>query len=448
MAQVNKYTDRAAYEADTTRLSTKSAVSFIESESAAIYDGVNVVVGKDAAEAGDAVVWDGANGAVRFVKGATLSVKRLPANLVPLAVVYARQGERLLIVALDNVPGETQRWAHPYQVALSGFDLAAGGTLRLTFGSGSATQTVSVTYSENGTLADVASAIHDALKSGAVDLTASDFGGWAATAADDCVTMASNTYNANLATIAASGCRITFPPENINYQTTLTGLLIEGDADTIRRQNGVSSYFAGVNAERFIQYYAENGVNKTGIGLGSSQIIRESVFTATDNPELTAAYPNYRDYMLGEHMLQYPAAYGALLRDGKENTAKIGTMRFVNIRGESAPCYPAAAAALEYGVTVEGTVTGLEAGAWWLPSVEEMNLLMRARALNAAGRERDPVNRTLALLGAASCYGMNYYPWTICECTSDRAYVYGGWTGIFSDANKFRTYAVRPVSSL
>lgn len=45
MAQVNKYADRAAYTADAKRLSTKSAVSFIENETTTIYDGVNTVVG-------------------------------------------------------------------------------------------------------------------------------------------------------------------------------------------------------------------------------------------------------------------------------------------------------------------------------------------------------------------------------------------------------------------
>lgn len=447
MTQVNKYTDRAAYRADAAERGTQSAVSMVESESAAIYDGVNVVVGKDAAEAGDAVVWDGANGAIRFVKGATLSVKRLPADLVPLAVVYARQGERLLIVALDNVPGKTQRWAHPYQVALSGFDLAAGGTLRLTFGS--ATQTVSVTYGAGATLIDVAQAINDALKNGSVNLTTSDYGGWAATAANDCVTMDSNTWNSAHAVIAVvSGCQIAFTPENKNYQTTLTRVLIEGTTEYVRRKNGVSTSWTGCNAERFIQYYAENGVDKTGIGVGSAQIIRESVFTEADNPALAAAYPSYRDYILGEHMVYYPSACGAMLRDGKQNTAKIGTLRFVNIRGESAPCYPAAAAALEYGVTVEGAMTGLEAGAWWLPSVEEIYLLMKDRVLKAADAERDPVNRTLALLGATSCYGMNYYLWTSGECSSDNAFLYGGWTGIISSNSKFAAHSVRPVSAL
>lgn len=125
MSQVNKYADRAAYASDTNRLSTLSAVSLIASDNELIYDGVNVVVGKDAAAAGDCAVYDKTAGAIRFVKGATLSAAQLPESLTPLAVVYARQGDKVLIISLDNVASEL-RWAASYEVALSGFDLATG----------------------------------------------------------------------------------------------------------------------------------------------------------------------------------------------------------------------------------------------------------------------------------------------------------------------------------
>lgn len=125
MAQVNKYADRAAYTADAKRLSTKSAVSFIENETTTIYDGVNTVVGKIGCRHGDLAVFDKTDGVIKYIKSATIAKAQIPANLVPLAVVYARQGEQLLIVSLDHVSGSI-RWAHTYEVALSGFDLAAG----------------------------------------------------------------------------------------------------------------------------------------------------------------------------------------------------------------------------------------------------------------------------------------------------------------------------------
>lgn len=449
MTQVNKYADKAAYAADTKRLSTKSAVSFLENESATIYDGVNALVGKSAATIGDLAVFDKTDGVIKFIKGATIAKAQIPANLVPLAVVYARRGEKVLIVSLEWTPTANHRWAASYEVALWGFNLAAGGTIVLTLGSGSSAAQVSVTYPAGATLADIAAAINATLKGGTPNYSSADYGGWTATAVADFVVMSPNTHNAGRAAIdVVSGCEITRTPENVNYQTTLTGLLIEGTVEYVRRNNRANMSFGGCNPEKFLQYYSANGTEKTGLKPGSSDIIRESVFTEEANPELVAAYPTYRDYLFGEHLMQYPSAFGAVLRDGKTNTAKIGGLRFVNIHGESVPCYPAAAAALDYGITVDGAVTGLEAGAWWLPSVDDVYLLMHDRVLTSADRESDPVNRTLSRLGKTTLYGSGPYLWTSCEYYYSNAFIYTGHAGSVSNSSKCNTYSVRPVSAL
>lgn len=444
MTQVNKYADRAAYTADTKRLSTKSAVSFIENETTTIYDGVNTVVGKSAAAIGDLAVFDKTDGVIKYIKSATIAKAQIPANLVPLAVVYARRGEQLLIVSLDNVSGGI-RWAHTYEVALSGFDLATGGTAVLTFGTGGYKIDLSLTWVAGAELSDINAQINSFVTGQIKGY------GWTSSVdeANSRIIMSSNTWSPSYAFIdIVSGCQITRPLEDVNYQTTLTGVLIEGSTEYVRRNNGVNSSFAGCNPEKFLQYYSANGTDTTGIKPGSSTIIRESAFTKEANPELVAAYPTYRDYLFREHLLQYPAAYGALLRDGKTNTAKIGGLRFVDIHGESVPRYPAVAAALDYGVTVEGATTGLEAGTWWLPSVDEAYLLMHDRVLTSADRESDPVNRTLSRLGKTTCYGSGYYPWTSCEYNSNGAFVYNGYAGYMYGNDKYSTFAVRPVSAL
>lgn len=444
MAQVNKYADRAAYTADTKRLSTKSAVSFIENETTTIYDSVNTVVGKSAAAIGDLAVFDKTDGIIKYIKSATIAKAQIPANLVPLAVVYARRGEQLLIVSLDNVSGGI-RWAHTYEVALSGFDLAAGGTAVLTFGTGGYKIDLPLTWVAGAELSDINVQINSFVTGQIKGY------GWTSSVdeANSRIIMSSNTWSSSYATIdVVSGCQITRTPEDVNYQTTLTGVLIKGSAESVRRNNGANSSFAGCNPEKFLQYYSANGIDTIGIKPGGSTIIRESAFTEDANPELVAAYPTYRDYLFREHLLQYPAAYGALLRDGKVNTAKIGGLRFVDIHGESVPRYPAAAAALDYGVAVEGATTGLEAGAWWLPSVDEVYLLMHDRVLTSADRESDPVNRTLSRLDKTTCYGSGYYPWTSCEYSSYSAFVYSGSAGLMGSYYKYITGAVRPVSAL
>lgn len=444
MSQINKYADKAAYEADAARLKTLSSESYIENDGELIYDGVNTVIRKSAAGVGDLVVFDKTDSTLKFIKGDTLVTEKIPPQLIPVAVVYARQGDRVLIVSLENATVGSQRWAYSYEVALSGFDLAAGGTAVLSFGQGIYAMELPITYAAGASLADIAAQIN-------ANATVKYTYGWTASVdeATARIIVSSNTWHPDFAIIkVVSGCQITRPPEDVNYQTTLTGVLIEGATDPVRRKNGVDASLAGCNPEEFLRYYSANGSEKTGQQPGSGEIIRESAFTEEANPALVAAYPTYRDYLFGEHLLQYPAAYGALLRDGKTDTHLIGRLTFEDIYGKTQYRYPAAAAALDYGITVEGATTGLEAGAWWLPSVDEIYLLMHDRVLTAADVEKDPVNRTLSRLGKATCYGSNTTFRTSCEHNYALAFVYNGYTGNLNGNYKYNTYFVRTVSAL
>ena len=129
MSQINKYPNKATYEADDSRLKTRSAVSYVENDGEVIYDGVNVVVGRDAADAGDLAVFDKTDSTLKFVKGATLLYGQLPPELVPMAVVYGRRGDKVRIVALRHL--DFYKWAVAYEVKLSGFDLSSGGSFTL-----------------------------------------------------------------------------------------------------------------------------------------------------------------------------------------------------------------------------------------------------------------------------------------------------------------------------
>lgn len=448
MSQINKYADKAAYEADAARLRTLSSESYIENDGVLLYDGVNVVIPKSAAGVGDLVVFDKTAGALKFIKGATLVAEKIPSELVPAAVVYGRDGDKVRIVSLENATfngSDEMRWANSYEVALSGFDLAAGGTAVLTFGTGIYKVDLPLTWGAGAKLSDIHAQINSFVTGQIKDY------GWTSSvdAANSRIIMSSNTWSPVFSTIGVvSGCQITRPPEDVDYQTALTGVLIEGANDYIRRKNGVNKEFAGCNPERFLQYYSANGTNTTGIKPGSSTIIRESAFTEKANPELVAAYATYRDYLFGEHLAEYPSAYGTMLRDGKTNTAKIGGLRFVNIHGESVLRYPAAAAALDYGITVEGATTSLEAGAWWLPSAEEAYILMRDRVLTAADVAKDPVNLSLTQLSKATCYGGGYSIKTSCEYNANSSFVYEGLAGYIGSQYKAVKAYVRPVTEI
>lgn len=383
MSQVNKYADKAGYTADKNRKDTQSAVSYVEDDGEVIYDGVNVVVDRDAADAGDLAVFDKTDGTLKFVKGATLLYDRLPPELVPMAVVYGRRGERVRIVALRHL--DFYKWAVVYEVKLSGFDLSAGGNFTLTVDNTSS----EFTYPRGATLASIAAQIN-------ADTTIAGYS-WKATASDEiaAIVMECNTSAENYKKISATGCTLTKHAEDVDYQTTAI-IIPAGTYSRLRRRNGIDTNLAGCLNDAFLEYNRTNGSTSTNVPLGSSTIIRESVFTEADNPALFAAYPTYRDYLFGEHLAEYPSAYEAFLQDGKDNTAILAGKTKTDFYGKTVPCYPAAAAAAAYGMQVAGMTTGLETGAWWLPSAEELWLM--AKGLIFA-QPYDPVNRTLSVSG-------------------------------------------------
>ena len=435
MSQVNKYADKAGYTADKNRKDTQSAVSYVEDDGEVIYDGVNVVVDRDAADAGDLAVFDKTDGTLKFVKGATLLYDRLPPELVPMAVAYGRRGERVRIVALQHL--DFYRWAVAYEVKLSGFDLSSGGSFTLHI----YTSDLEFTYPAGATLASIAAQINANTK--IVEYS------WKATASDElnAIVMECNAWSTTEGhkKISASGCTLTKHAEDVDYQTT-TAIIPQNTTVNIRRRNGADSHLAGCDNDVFLEYYRENGTTETDILPGSSTIIRESVFTEADNPALVAAYPTYRDYLFGEHLAEYPSAYEAFLQDGKDNTAILAGKTKTDFYGKTVPCYPAAAAAAAYGMQVAGMTTGLEAGAWWLPSAEELWLM--AKGLIFA-QPYDPVNRTLSVSGkviaktdymaSSTEYSSSYY---------FQVNQYGNTRWMLQQQGKSISSIVRPVSEL
>ena len=97
MSQVNKYADKAGYTADKNRKDTQSAVSYVEDDGVLIYDGVNTVIRKSAAGVGDLVVFDKTDSTLKFIKGDTLVTEKIPPQLIPVAVVYARQDRKSVV---------------------------------------------------------------------------------------------------------------------------------------------------------------------------------------------------------------------------------------------------------------------------------------------------------------------------------------------------------------
>lgn len=437
--QVNNYETKAAYEADNTRSRTASAVSKIVEESAAIFDGVNTVVyDKNLAGIGDLVVKDTVRNVLAFIKAGTVKKTQIPATLKPVAEVFGRKGDKVLITALENL---SARWGHPFEVLISGINNALGGTLAIVVhNNGALTEEVDVSWEADASLESIAASINAQFQT----LTDADDKAWVASVLGNQIVLAHNYYlkdTVDSITGTGGGAGVTFVEDDHNWQVEYAYL---SGAEYIRRNNGVDTSFAGGNYKKFLDYYKTNGsVPDANVPLGSSTIVKQDAFENSEYcADLRAAYPDYSSYLFGEHFAQYPNAYGAMLRDGKETTDLLASLKGTVVRGANEPRFPAAAAAKNY------TVADAPEIGWWLPSVEEILLLMADRRLNSADTMEDPFNDTAVEMQTATAYGNGYYPWTCCESNSDTAFIFGGYSGGVYSHSKYYTYTVRPVSAL
>lgn len=437
--QVNSYTDRAAMAADQQRLGTKSSVSLIQDSSAALHGGVNCVVyDKNCAGEGDLVCHDADAGLPCFVKAATFVKAQLPANLTPVGVVYARNGEKVLVVSLSNA-GASAKWAHSYEVAIGQIDTSAAGSVSVTVkAAGSYGQdTVTAPYEAGAALETIAAALTSAFAA----LENQHTKCWTAEADGERIIL-SHDYWSKCEVESVSGAAVLVTDET-DWQNSYA--LITANQN-VRRENGVNSNFAGCNFPRFLDYYSANGTTPTSaVGLRSSTIVNRTAFEGSEYcSALREAYPDYESYLRGEHMLRFPGSCPPLLMDGEETTSLLAAKKGTAVRGADEPLFPAALKASQFDAGAEG----FGAGMWHLPSAEEMVLLMRHRRFNAADEASDPVNDTLKEMGNTTLYANGVWAWTCCEHYVNDAFYYDGSNGSVNTPSKYSPHGVRPVSAL
>ena len=439
MKYINKYADLAAYTADTNRPTEAKTVSKVANDLR--YEGKNIILPLSAAEKGDTIVYDKNDLKNKVVKLGSLNTATLGSNFV-IGGTTAWRDERFVYQVANNNVGTTHQWGAPYRVKVSGFDFNTGGSFTITVNS---TTTGAVTYTTSDTLSSVAIAMMAALQ--AAGFTAAT--GWSVTAYADCVVVQQNWYTPNITTfnITDAASKVVRVVLTGNYQTALTGVLTP--YGFIRRVDGVETYFAGVNLERFYAYYSASGGTETGQAVGAATIVRESVFNSTDNPLLVAFYGTYRNY-LSAKMARYPYSKGAIIdRNGKLNTDLLASRTWTDYDGSIKPAHPAAAAAKTYGITTAGHTTGFEAGNWWLPSTAEMRMLIKDITMGLSGitaANADAINRGIYAAGGTMLSVTTNY-WTSAEYSSGSAWYYIS-NGILGYLNKGSSLYVRPLSAL
>lgn len=408
MKYLRNYANKAEYNADNTRPTDSSVVSNIETEEI-IYEGKNIFVPKESANVGDILAID--NGELRYIKLDTYDAALT--TVEPIGVVYYRTDTEIRVIYKDSL-GNAQ-WAAPFRAKVEGFDLASGGTHEISVNS----TTYQFSYSAGATLADVSSTILASLPTNA---------GWSVETKDGYIVIQRSYYTPAINSFDVSDLIVTILNED--WQARLSGFLTAYANWT--RENGYSHYYAGANFERFLQYYSASGSDATGVDESVYSVIKESVFNATDNPLLVEKYGTYENYIL-DNLVKMPYSKDAIAdNDGKLNTEKLISYTYIDDDGVEKPCFPAAHAASSVSA---GNVN------WWLPSAEEMAVLVRGVKLDYS----DPLSRSLFAIGAR--FAITSHHWTSSERLSNYSWVYFGNSGNMYHNFKSLSYVVRAVSA-
>lgn len=441
MKYLNKYATTAAYTADSNRPTTESTVSLIEDGTGVKFDGKNVLVEKAGAGIGDICVYNKTLLRKQFIKYGTFNNATLPANLVIMGVVFYRNESLVYLVAKNNAG--SQQWAAPFKAKLSGFDFATGGTFTITV---NATTTANIAYGTTDNLTTTAVLIQTALNAGAANTALKN---WtvAADLVNNCIVATRNFYTPALTifTTTDADAKVSASILCIDKQAALTGFLTPYSGIT-RNDGGVS--WAGANFEKFISYYSVSGADTAANqAVGTGDPVRYSRYNETDNPAIVAFYgageSGYDAYIRAK-MAKYPYSKNSIIDgNGKNNTDLLAAVSWVDLDLLLKPIFPAASAAKNYGVTVADHTTGLEAGAWWLPSNREMLLLVRDRKID----NTDQVNVSLTAISGDKMLASGVVYWTSTEYSSNNAWTYNGYFGYMFSYNKSNSYSCRAVTA-
>ena len=448
MRNIRKYDTLAEYQADATAIENiaGSVVSAVI-DTGIKYDGENLFAPLSAAQQADIVVFDKDELVHKVVKFGTFDSATFPDKYVIGGVVYAREGDIVKIMAKDKLANA--RYAQGYKVKLTGFNFATGGSFDISLVDRE-TKSGTINYNTSATLGSIATSIN-ALAHSRFSAVAEE--------TYNCITIEHNDYSSPTITVSGSSPAITMTELAGKYQTTYVDTILGNGIikpDSIIRNKGTSTSYAGGNFAKFKAYYSVSGATDVGLSESSTSILRQSAFNATDNPVLYAKYGGDYDAYLASEMLAWPCGRGIIRQfDSKLMTYALAAKTWTDVDGTVKPAYISASSHADYGITTEGYTTGFEAGSWYQGSAYDLYLTIKDR--NLAGN--DDVNLSLAAIGGTKHLVSDYY-WSCCEYYSYRSWCYHGDTGGmynyikyasygYMDGNvKFASYAGRPLLAL
>ena len=157
---------------------------------------------------------------------------------------------------------------------------------------------------------------------------------------------------------------------------------------------------------------------------------------------LRAHFATYEDYLDACMCRLYELDSKIMaFRDGREICAKLKDKK-VMVRGVSTPAY----SAVDYAANYDSGVEGFGKGAWWLPSMHELAILMRSITVGTKS-PIDPINASLAKKAGWSQISAVRDRWSCCRYDANSAWCFSG-IGIASNSYFYYGFACAVVSAL
>ena len=420
---------------------TESTVGLIVSTHEAVRNGVNVFV--RIPRVGDIVLHD-SNNKVHFIS--LDSYQSLPDGFTTIGVVGAVRGRKVLIVYKDN---QAKKWADVYRYIVTGWtadgaDHSCAVTLHDT-ADGTFTYNLSSSLSAAEQVTEFASQLSAWILSH--ELASYHYSAYEE---DGKVYLQLDNYTAYQNTTTITGLTL----------TAAIGTELTANSSIPRVEGAMSSAY--VNKGRYNAYISTNGATPTAAVTVADSTVTKAAFKTsaycaalrtqfcsdTSNPT-DAEYNDYTDYRVDHYLgLINPSMKGIMapaFRDGHANTYALVGKTYLAQDSTRKPLYLAA----EYCASIGfAGVKGLEAGDWYLPTVEEIATLMEPVTYSAPQSTRsaaDALNRGLnAIGGTAVSNGSNF--WTSCRYDTDYAWFFSGGGGHVVNVSFYHGYQALPVA--
>lgn len=430
MASIKMYNDRGAYNASE-KPTTATEVELIKSENAVVYDGINVQTLEP--EVGDAVYKNLDGNKVAFKADGLTPSLLSDLTYVGVFIGYYKDGRwKVFMGNYSSLP--SYKYADVVQFSITAITATNIRFFLKMAGDYANFVQIDVTLTSAEINATSASEINAALEAagntGNVGYDKHKYWAYLADANGNPVESGGTQiivqcdnwfeyrqYQCNDSTHALVGCAM--------------ALTVWGDmpaSSVLWRNNGVSTYYAGLEFEGFRDYYATNGTTPTAdIPLVSDKIVNKTSFDSSAYCALIRSkYKNYEIYMRS-HMIRYPQKYGVFaLPDGEYLTKKYGGLTVTIKAGTTKAKFPA----LNWALTQGGYLWDVHDG---VAIMDDDNLA----AINATQQK---VGKVQLAKNSSRCFAQRY--------NVNYAWYFNGTTRLLNTTSVYSTYQVGAVSLL